>query len=86
MQRLAIELTDEQVEAIVVEDLKYSLELQFSLNKDEGGQYLDIDQEIVDALKVVLRYYMIPKEAEEYLREVALQELTTQAQIDGQYR
>lgn len=85
MQHIAVELSDEQVERIVEADLKYSLELQLSLNKDEGGEYLDIDKELIDALKVVLRYYMIPAEAEEYLQKVALRELNAQAQIDGQY-
>lgn len=80
-----VTLHETQIDDIVVNELKDSINLQFDLDKDEGGEYLEPDYQLIDAIKTVLAYYMPQSEYEKYMREVAFQELTVQAQLDNQY-
>lgn len=80
-----ITVLEEQVDAIVIDELQDAIRMQLNLDKDEGGEYLEPDYRLIDAAKVLLEYYMLRWEYEEFIQELALQELAVQAQLDGQY-
>lgn len=63
-----IELVDEQIEQIVIDELKNSIRLNLVPDKDLDGNLVDLDQEMIDALKMVLSYFMPTKEYEQYIR------------------
>jgi hypothetical protein len=86
MTQVNIPLTEDQVDNIVINELKDALDMQLNLDTDEGGEYLEPDYQLIDAIKTVLSYYMFPSEAEKFMKEFALRELATQAQLDGQYK
>lgn len=46
------------IDSILIQELKSSILLNLKLNKDEGGQYLEPDWELIDAIEKVLEYYM----------------------------
>lgn len=53
--KIEVELTDESVSNIVLEDLKFMLEVMLE----------EQDEEMVSALKKVIRLYTIPSELED---------------------
>jgi hypothetical protein len=69
-----ITLTDDQLDAIVIAELKDALELNIRYDTDEGGYRIDPDRDLVNALKVVLAYYMPPFDASSYIASVETKE------------
>jgi len=67
---IKITLTEQQIDTTVVDDLKQSLDMQFNLDTDEGGEYLEPDYELIDALKKVLQYYIPHHEIQKFIHEV----------------
>lgn len=74
---VAIELVDEQITQIVIQELTYALEL--NLQPDEGSP-VDIDKELVDSLKVTLRYFMLHSDWTQLMQEMALKEMTANSE------
>jgi len=77
----AIVLTESQIDTIVVDDLKQSLEMQFDLDTDEGGEYLEPDYELINALKTVLKYYMPCNEVKVFLEKMSRKESAVQTML-----
>jgi hypothetical protein len=70
-----IMLNIEQVEQIVLQDLKKCLELELNISTDEGGHPLEVDLELVQALITVIKYYLPYNQMKEFDKEaVALLE------------
>ena len=56
-------LTDDQVDEIVVEELKLAYELNCKPNKvDCSDDYIDPDYKLLASLEYVLQYFMVPSE------------------------
>jgi len=64
MSTKQIEMTRDQVEAIVIEELKESLELEIECGRR--------DRQLTDALKTVIMYYMAPSAYQLYFQQIGL--------------
>jgi len=62
-----IELTDDMVEMVIVNELKWAFEHTFN-NYDEGGMKAD-DVDLRESLRDVISYFMPPAAAAAYLKE-----------------
>lgn len=78
---VSCEMTWEQIDKIVVDDLKLAINLNLAPRRDEGGEFLDIDEDLVDAIMTVLSYYMTASEFTEYEKEVSLRRQSTAQRI-----
>ncbi len=76
---VTVELTDLQIVGIIVADLQESHRLVRVADKDEGGQLIDVDEELLYAIEVVLKYYM-PSSTYRKWQESILEELVTKEQ------
>lgn len=62
-----ITLVDQQIEKIVIDDLKFACELNSKPNRiDCSDDILDPDQDLLDSIKHLLRYYMTSAEYEQW--------------------
>jgi hypothetical protein len=64
------ELSMDQIDEVVVSELQFALEAAIVAEKDEGGYYLDIDMELVNALTVTLKYFMDRDSYQSYMNYV----------------
>lgn len=62
-----IELTDEFIEHIVIEELKWAYETNLVPDSDEGGDPIDSDGDLLEAIETLLKYFMPYREAVEYI-------------------
>ena len=62
MRTKTIEMTLDQIDAIIIEELKEAHELNWRQDTDEGGQYIEPDHELLTSIEKVLEYYMSPTE------------------------
>ena len=76
---VTVELTDSQIAGIIVADLQESHKLVRVADKDEGGQLLDVDEELLHAIEVVLKYYMPPSAYRKW-QERVLDDMVTKEQ------
>lgn len=68
--KYTFEMEDEQVVAIIVSELQEAHRLNVVMYNDEGGFPIEPDFELLKALEVILKYYMIPSEFEQWMEEV----------------
>ena len=68
-----IELVSEQVDSIIIEDLKEALEMNLDNSK------------LSNAIQTVLEYYMTPSDFEVYKRELALTKMVRENERLGLY-
>ena len=62
-----IALVDQQIEKIVIDDLKFAYKLNSRLDRiDCSDDVLDPDQDLLDSIKHLLRYYMTSAEYEQW--------------------
>lgn len=62
-----IALVDQQIEKIVIDDLKFAYRLNSKPNRiDCSDDILDPDQDLLDSIKHLLRYYMNSEEYEQW--------------------
>ena len=80
-----IDINEDQVDRIVIDDLKDAINSQLDLDKDEGGEYLDPDYKLINAIKVVLDYYMSYVERKEFFQELEQRTAEIKKQIKEQY-
>lgn len=82
-----ITLVDQQIEKIVIDDLKFAYKLNSRLDRiDCSDDVLDPDQDLLDSIKHLLRYYMTSAEYEQWefgSAEPDLPEPLFTIQIDG---
>ena len=82
-----ITLVDQQIEKIVIDDLKFAYKLNSRLDRiDCSDDVLDPDQDLLDSIKHLLRYYMTSAEYERWesgSAEPDLPEPLFTIQIDG---
>jgi hypothetical protein len=62
-----IELTDEFIEHIVIEELKWTYEMNLVPDTDEGGAPIDPDGDLLGSIETLLKYFMPYREAIEYI-------------------
>lgn len=62
-----IELTDEFIDHIVINELKLTYEMNLIPDRDESGDTIDPDGDLLDAVETLLKYFMPYREAVEYL-------------------
>jgi hypothetical protein len=65
-----MEVEWEQVDAIIIKDLKEAHRINSKPDRDESGEELDVDFELLKALESVLAYYMPASEYKEWIGEV----------------
>ena len=65
-------LTYDMVDHIMIEELKDIYNRNKVVNRDEGGWPLDEDEEVLNAVDVLLAYIMSPSEYEEWKNGTAL--------------
>ena len=82
-----ITLVDQQIEKIVIDDLKFAYKLNSKPNRiDCSDDILDPDQDLLDSIKHLLRYYMTSAEYEQWesgSAEPDLPEPLFMIEIDG---
>ena len=64
-----IELTWEQIDAIVVAELQEAYRLNVTPTRDEAGLDIDPDGELAKALEVVLQYFMSHQDYQEWIQQ-----------------
>jgi len=74
-----ITLTGDQVDRVVVDELKLSLELLLDPDGFEDDACPDLI--LINAIKTTLQYFMPPHEADEYLAEISALEVNMMVQI-----
>jgi hypothetical protein len=65
-----VKLTMDQIDSIVVSELQFALEVAIVPNRDEGGYDLGIDEDLVEALTVTLKYFMDANSYQNYMNYV----------------
>lgn len=85
MNKKTVDIPYEMIDDIVVDEIKCALEMCMQLDRDEGGALIEPDRELIDALKVVLKYFAPQSVYEPYLRDLALQEMVVQGELLGLY-
>ena len=64
-----INLTWEQIDAIVVAELQDAYRLNVTPTRDEAGINIDPDGELAKALEVVLQYFMSQQDYDEWIKQ-----------------
>lgn len=65
--RLDITLTDDQIDQITMYSLRDAYRLNSKPDKiDNSEEYIPVDQEFLDAVDLVLRYYQNAKQQQEW--------------------
>lgn len=62
----SVELTWDQIDSIVVEELQAAYRHNMTPDTDEGGQELEVDENLLTALSTVLEYFMPAHEYNEW--------------------
>ena len=62
----SVELTWDQIDSIVVEELQAAYRHNMTSDTDEGGQELEVDENLLTALSTVLEYFMPAHEYNEW--------------------
>lgn len=78
-------MTDDQIDNLIIEELRDAHERNLTLDKDEGGSYMDPDWELLKALETVLEYYTPRVDHEVWARNAALKKLTLTSELMGGY-
>lgn len=74
MDRLyTFEMTDDQIDKIVIDELMLAHDLNSQFNTDEGGYPIPNDVELLTAIECVLEYFMPPTEYLKWREEVGLE-------------
>jgi hypothetical protein len=66
----SIEMTVEQIDAIIIQDLKDTYRLNVKFYEEEDECFARRKEEISDAILVVLDYYMAPEDYKKWLEEI----------------
>lgn len=69
MSRIVVEVGDEQLEQLVIDELKLALELNLVMDYDEGGEPMGRDEILIASLDNVLKYFMTHSDYEEYMSQ-----------------
>lgn len=80
-----IEIPFEMIDQIVVDELKEALTLNVTITRQEDGHVAEPDLELINALKIVLRYFAPKSEYEPFLRNIALSEMVMHSELLGLY-
>ena len=83
--KYTFDMTWEQVDHIIVNELKDMVQSQFRLDTDAEGNYLEPDWNLIDSLMRVLQHTMVRGEFEQFNKEIALQKLTVMTELMGGY-
>lgn len=86
MTTKTFEMTWEQVDALIVEELQDAYETCLNVDKDEGGFYLDPDWKLLEAIERVLEYYLSKTEFDKWMQKAALRKLTLISELMGGYK
>ena len=65
-QYLSIELTSEQIDHVIVKELQRAYEYNSESGPYEGG----VDEDMLDGLRTVLQYYMVPSKYDDWIISV----------------
>lgn len=79
------QMTDDQVDQLIVDELKDAWERNLELNRDEGGCYMDPDWNLIEALETVIGYFMPLSEFDRWQQTAALRKLTVTSELMGGY-
>ena len=83
--KYTFDMTWEQVDHIIVNELKDMVQSQFRLDTDAEGNYLEPDWDLINSLMRVLQHTMVHSDFEQFNKEIALQKLTTMTELMGGY-
>ena len=66
--RVEVDIDDEQCECIAVQELKLAIELNMSPTEYQGECPNEPDWELLEALKIVLKYFSTPSDKDYFVR------------------
>lgn len=69
--KITVDLEIDQVEDIVLQELKNVLEMEMNPYKYEDGTPMEVDMEMVQALITVIKFYMNTTQSKEFDKYVA---------------
>lgn len=78
-------LTYEQVDRIIIEELKDTYDRWLKLDRDEHYVLMEPEWETLEAIDTVLGLFMPINEYERWKREAALKKLTVTSELMGGY-
>ena len=64
--KVTVQLDIEQVEGVVLQELKNVLEMELNPYTYEDGVPMEVDMEMVQALITVIKFYMTPTQSAEF--------------------
>lgn len=64
--KITVQLDMDQVESVILQELKNVLEMELNPYTYEDGTPIEVDMEMVQALITVIKFYMTPKETAEF--------------------
>ena len=64
--KITVQLDMDQVESVVLQELKNVLEMELNPYKYEDGTPMEMDMEMVQALITVIKFYMNPTQSKEF--------------------
>jgi len=74
------------IDYYVAKDLLEAHERLIVPDRDEGGVYLEPDYKIIEALELVLSYYMPKDKFDEWFCKVQVDKLTLWCDFNGEYK
>ena len=70
MMKHTMEVEWEQVDALIIKDLQEAHRINSKIDRDEGGEELEVDWQLLTAIESVLAYYMPKSEYDQWIGEV----------------
>lgn len=70
---------------LIIVELMETHKLNMILDKNEGGEYIDPDWELLKAIETVLQYYLDGERYESWIQKIALDKLSLIGQLNGEY-
>lgn len=65
-------LSDNEIDEIVVDELKLAYGMNKEHDMDEGGWPIPVDKKLLDSIEVVLKYFTTPDDFEEWKKTSAV--------------
>ncbi len=66
MYYTTLTLTNNQIDEVIIQDLKNMYRILQKPQRDEGGLLMEPETDMMDAIDKVLKYYMTPQQQKEW--------------------
>ena len=75
--------SSDQIDTIVINELRDAIDRNLILERDEGGYYMEPDAKLIESFMAVLKYYMPVYMYEVYSKSIALKRMALNAELLG---